>query len=320
MRIPAWYHRLKAEHVPLETWTASLRRGRRLLWCLVYGAMAVEAALYAEARPGFGQAILPGLAAAPVSGGTVAEESADPDQLADFIKRQWGVTVRWRDPKSFYDWPLTAEPANWTVAPIADRNVAPALKLVIEALSVYPPGFVRETMGPLFLCGALQVGTDPVGGLTYLSAIYVVAPDLDDAGMRIFVRDTVHHEFSTLALSKGTLDEAAWQKADPAGFAYAIETDKNAKLDATRLHDDPSDLPALYAAGFMSRYAEASIRNDFNTYADAVFGHPADLIALMARYPRIQRKVQLFEAAYVALDPGFRDYFARVGLDQAGQP
>jgi hypothetical protein len=314
----SWLRRLTAEDVPFETWARSLRQGRRLLWCLIYGAMLVEAAYYAQMRPVLGQALLPGLVSQPAT--TVSRVAADPAEakrLADLIHRQWGVEIHWRDAAHFQDWPPALQPKDWAVLPIADADLVPALKLVIEALSVYPPGFVRETMGPLVLCGGLKIGADPVGGMTYVSTIYIVASDLADPSMRLFARDTVHHEFSTLALSKAPLDDKAWLAANPPGFAYAIDTDSNAKMEATQLTDEPARLPALHEQGFMSRYGQASVRNDFNTYADAAFGHPADLVALMLQYPRIRRKAALFAGVYEALDPAFRAYFDRAGITAA---
>ncbi|HTH98432.1 MAG TPA: hypothetical protein VL574_13525 [Stellaceae bacterium] len=310
-----WLRRLKAENVPLDTWARSLRQGRRLLGLLLFAAMVAQAALYTHAEPGFGHAILPSWPGSrPETTAMATDDGTKAQDLAGFIERQWGVHVSWADPAHFRAWDPKLDPTGWHVEPIAQADIVPALKLVIQALSVYPPDFVRRTMGPLVLCGDLSIDGDHVGGVTYISTIFIIVPPLDDAATRVFVRDTVHHEFSTLALSQGTLDDKAWSAANPAGFAYAIAHDANAKLEATQITEDPAGSATLHAQGFLSRYGQASIRNDFNTYADAVFGHPADLVALMLRYPRIRQKAGLFQAAYIALDPDFGGYFARVGV------
>ncbi len=241
----------------------------------------------------------------------------DPAGLTAAIKTRWDVAVVWQDPSKFYAWPVSAVPKDLVVSPLEASDVVPALQVVADGLSIFPNSFVRSTISQIFLCGTLNAKGYPLGGLALAGGIYLAASGMSDPENRAYMRDTIFHESSTLVLYKVGLDEPAWNAANPPGFSYAIQNDPDAKLHATHWRDDPSDLDSLYSQGFLLRYGTASLRNDVNTYADAVFGHPRDLIALMHRSPPIARKVALLMAMYLRADPAFRPYFDSTGLAQA---
>ena len=241
----------------------------------------------------------------------------NPDRLTAAIKARWDVTVLWQHPSTFYAWPFSAVPKDLVISPLAASDVVPALQVVENALSIFPDSFVRSIVSEIFLCGTLNAKGNPLGGLALAGGIYLAASGMSDSENRAYMRDTIFHESSTLVLYKVGLDERGWNAANPPTFAYAIRNDPDAKLHATHWRDDPSELGSLYSEGFLLRYGTASLRNDVNTYADAVFGHPRDLIALMHRSPPIARKVTLLMAMYLRADPAFRHYFDSTGLTQA---
>lgn len=70
-----------------------------------------------------------------------------------------------------------------------------------------------------------------------------------------------------------------------------------------------------YENGFLSKYAETSVENDFNTYAEFVFAKPDELIKLAEHAPLIAKKLRLFIDAYSTLSPEMASIFNQSPLE-----
>ena len=73
-----------------------------------------------------------------------------------------------------------------------------------------------------------------------------------------------------------------------------------------------SDRPraALYEAGFLTQYAQASMEEDFNSIASRLIMGDETLYAAVARHPKLRAKAELVIEFYGRLDPSFtRDRF-----------
>lgn len=214
--------------------------------------------------------------------------------------------------------PLVAQPdrpVTMTDLPGDDRNAA--LAALDRAMSVYPPGFLDTILHRVVLAGRIGMWGTDVGGFFNDATIA-----LNDAGAAstagaVFVADSFHHELSSIVRNQVLFNVGAWTSDNPPGFAYKSLADYKAIL-AERPSVEGDD--ALHAQGFVSRYGTTSLDNDWNTYAERVFGHGRSLAVLIGRFPRMRDKVRQLLDIYARLDPRFEPYFQDTGLRAASAP
>ena len=224
------------------------------------------------------------------------------------IGRAHGLRVGFGDPTGFYVPPFGLADAaipDAAMTPAAVKDLRPALDGIAESLALYPAGFYARFCRAVFLCGTLRFGGVRADG-TYGPAWIVLAADpvVGPAGIRETARLGIHHEFSSLILSRvpglGTRWAALlprdWRATEQAGVALG----RTGTADG---HD-----------GFLSAYAATSAENDFNTYAETAFGDPLRSLALARRFELVRRKASLLLGAYLALDARVELAFRRLGL------
>jgi hypothetical protein len=99
---------------------------------------------------------------------------------------------------------------------------------------------------------------------------------------------------------------AKWSEFAPAGWHYADSAGEQLRRAGTT--DPPLD------TGFLNAYGATSIENDFNMYAEEMFGFPDYVACLAQKYPLIRRKLDFVMETYVAIDPAFTERFRKLGL------
>ena len=259
--------------------------------------------------------------AGPTSTGLSAAEKSEAAALAASIKQTWNLEVRYEGDTSKFILLVDHIPDNWRLDPIAANDTVPALQALKMALSVYPVDLIRQVagsqVGPVFLVRRIAVNGTEVGGMFMDGAIYVPARDMLSAESVTFAEDTLHHELALVGLYAGQSPKAAWAAVNAPGFAYLTEHDAEAVRVAGHRADATDSDDAVHEAGFMIKYAEASLEEDWQTYAEQAFGHPEVLVALANRFPRVKAKVKVFVEHYSSLDPAFESYFERTGLRAA---
>lgn len=233
------------------------------------------------------------------------------------LERRYGLQVLTRDLQA------TVAPAVDTPArPVRMADLPPgsepaALRSLDAAMAVYPPGFLHRMLRRVAMAGDLTVFGEEAGGLFGGAMVTVSYRYVGDPGSDGFDTDTFHHELSSVVRAQVAFNVTTWSAANPPGFAYMdLAAYKATLADAGSVDGDP----ALHAAGFVARYGQTSLDNDFNTYAEKVFGHGPDFAREIAAFPRMRRKTRQLMDIYEALDPGFADYFRRTGLDAAAGP
>ncbi len=193
-----------------------------------------------------------------------------------------------------------------------------ALAALQEALGRYPPGFVHRLIDRVALAGGITFfGNTDVGGFFVPRAVAINCGGDWTAEHRAFVSRTFHHEFSSLVRLAAPLDDAAWRAGNPDGFAYLSYAEYRAILSSDKPDRGGAD---LYARGFVRSYGMTDIDNDWNTYAERIFGDGAAFAGLIKDYPRLRAKTRVFLDTYSAMDPRFEAYFGQTGLRTAATP
>jgi hypothetical protein len=256
---------------------------------------------------------------------TVAAAKFDPKEasaLAAEINRTWNIEVRYEgDPSTFIIYGDHTPPV-WSLGRIDDADIVPGLKAIREALSVYPKSFIAKPYNrvhPIFLVRSITIKGLEVGGMIFGASIYVPTRAMQDPYSVTFAEDTFHHEFSLLAFHQGPSPVEAWSAVNPPGFAYETDSDPDVVRAAGHRPDAGETSDAVHEMGFLEKYAESALEEDWQTYAERAFNHPGDLIDFIKRFPRVKAKARIFIDHYESLDPAFNAYFDRTGLDKAIQ-
>ncbi len=190
-----------------------------------------------------------------------------------------------------------------------------ALAALQAALARYPPGFVHRLIDRVALAGGITFFKDTeVGGFFVPRTVAINCGGDWTAEHRAFVTRTFHHEFSSLVRLAAPLDDAAWTGRNPPGFSYLSYAEYRTILSSDRPDRGSTD---LYEKGFVRSYGMTDIDNDWNTYAERIFGDGAAFAALIRDFPRMKAKTRVFLDTYQGMDPRFADYFARTGLSAA---
>ncbi len=190
-----------------------------------------------------------------------------------------------------------------------------ALKSLAAALDPYPKGFIKRLVDTVVLAGDIRFwGGTRVGGCFFDRGIAIAYGGDGSDSVDPTNRDTFHHELSSHVRVAARLDDARWASFNAAGAGYLDEAAYR-RLIAEGQHAGGD--PALYEAGFVRPYGRSDIDDDWNTFAEQVFGHGPDFAILIRGYPRLRGKTALMLDAYQGLDPAFAPYFDSTGLRAA---
>ena len=132
---------------------------------------------------------------------------------------------------------------------------------------------------------------------------------------KINLHRIVHHEISSLLKLNYQFDNALWRSAMGPGFQYANDKDPWYQWKYVRGYIEPQEHSSereLLQRGLLRQYAETGVENDFNTYAEVIFGDPRRMRKLIRDYPIIARKYQVFKEFYMSIDPGFGPVFKKI--------
>ena len=255
--------------------------------------------------------VLAGLGAASLLA-NVAARAQSSEQAA--IEARYGLSILTADLQATVAAEVTRPDRPVQMTDLPARNLPAALASLRAALAVYPDGFVRQMLHRVALAGDITVYGQPAGGLFHRDMVAISDFNVDDPASASFDSDTLHHELSSIVRAHATFNVTAWEAANPPGFQY-LDLAAYKKVLADPGSVDGTD--ALHRQGFVARYGMTSLDNDWNTYAEKVFGHGRDFSREIRRFPAMQAKTRLLIDIYLSFDQGFGPYFQQTGLASA---
>jgi len=236
------------------------------------------------------------------------------EQIEHRLAEEHSLIIRAGDPDTFYVPPYSSADAKlpegkaFTASPTVLHE---SLKGVEDALNCYPKGFVSSLIKAIFISGELWFDGERAGG-TYGRSWLIVASSSKQEDIESNYNSAfygVHHELSSFVINRWPMVIVEWGELMPAGwepttsYSKALGVDRSAKPD--------------YANGFLSKYAETSVENDFNTYAEFAFGRSDELVDLAGRYPLVAKKLRLFIDAYMSTSPEMAAIFEQSSLEMS---
>ena len=232
-----------------------------------------------------------------------------PGQDPSTIRVLAGVTARYGiavhhdfERNHFFPPEWRKAPVNATGTRISPKELDRLAPIIALFLGRYPVPVVKRNLRDIYLFSDMRFFGKPYGGTNSTSALYVASQGENRGYSNLFLAGTLHHEFSSILLrgQRARFPTRAWKTANPSGFAYdgtGVEMLGRPNLLV------PS--PRFLEQGFLTRYSQSSLENDFNMIAGWMFTRPAEIRDFGERYPRIRKKLELAVSFYEALHSGF---------------
>ncbi len=233
------------------------------------------------------------------------------------LSKEHGLLISAGEPETFFVAPYTKADANISEAvilPASSSVLRESMQGIEDALSCYPQGFVSSMIDAIFISGEMWFEGKRAGG-TYGYSWIIVASSTKQEGYESNYETAyygVHHELSSFVFYRLPMVGIAWAELMPAEWQPAISYSAALGVDSLAEPD--------YENGFLSKYAETSIENDFNTYAEYAFGNPEKLAELASNYPLIAAKLRLFIGAYTIISPALEPIFRQTSLESSAAP
>lgn len=182
-----------------------------------------------------------------------------------------------------------ASPTYAKATEIKKGNVPRFILAAREFASVYEPSFLSRNLKAIYATNTLHFHGKEYGGTYKKSSIYIAS---DRTGMFHLV-STMHSELSSILIHRFGLSKNKWIAVNVRGWRYFGSgfgmLGQKKLLVGTAF---------LWQRGFLVKYSQASLEDDFNQFASWLFASREDLERLAKKYPRIRGKYELTKAFY----------------------
>ena len=187
---------------------------------------------------------------------------------------------------------------------VDDAELQRSRDIVARALAKYPAKVLSANLKAVYVLGRLEYSGVATGGTNSRNAVYVVNKPQYSSEV---IEKILHAEFSSILLRNFPqhLDEEKWRQINPPDFRYrgsgvqAVREKQASNRFETPLHEEE----------FLNKYSQASIEEDFNSYAGRLLMGDKDLWDAIERYPKLKAKAELTIKFYGKLDSGFTKEF-----------
>jgi hypothetical protein len=240
----------------------------------------------------------------------------------DNLIRQEYDLFKWRN--TFYEDNIifTADgnifPSEW-YDPVIDAKaeslsageVERSKRIIISALDKYPAQFLKYNLKNVYILKSLSYSGVSAGGTNSFDCVYIANDGVNMGYTDIIIEKEFHHEFSSIVLRNYwyIFKESAWRQSNPAGFVYfdeagggvgAIKEGKTSSVFSVQAHE----------SGFLYEYAQSTLENDFNSFAENIFMGEEDFFRTVEQYEKLKMKLDLIISLYNTIHPQFTfEYF-----------
>jgi len=228
------------------------------------------------------------------------------DKLFEPITSKYGIKIVYTIDDDFGPILLGGEQTHFNVAePIDTRVLARYPALLEKAFAKYPVSVIKEYLSAIYFAKALEYDGLRYGGTydPFRKIVYLVNNGKKSDELSI---GTFHHEFSSILLKRNGFYLNPWLEQNPEGFKYSMEKTCNIKeIYGVSQEGKASD----YNLGFVDAYCRISFENDFNEYSRMIFMQPQKFKRIIAQYPHVRRKFEIWLDFYHMIDPIFTEEY-----------
>ncbi len=237
------------------------------------------------------------------------------------IKKEYDL-FQWINSFSKNDILFTADentfPDEWYKSPInakaeslPEGEMERSKNIVIAALHKYPIEILNYNLKNVYVLKSMNFFGADYGGTNSIDAVYLTNNGVATSYTNAYIEESFHHEFSSILLRNyGYLfNEKQWRDINPEGFEYFDEsTGGSGAIKEGKASKDFSS--ELHESGFLYEYAQSTMENDFNSFAENIFMGNEVLFTVSEQYEKIEMKLNLIVSFYNTIHPQFTiEYF-----------
>ena len=162
---------------------------------------------------------------------------------------------------------------------------------------------MKKNLTDIYLIKGLKFYGKDFGGAYGKSALYINSEGESKGYSEQYLLSTMHSEFSSIFFCNywSEFPKKAWYAANVEGWEY-----EGTGVEMLGQEDIFSQSEELLGRGFLVKYSQSSLENDFNMFAFRAFTRAERLEELVAKYERIKKKYELVVQFYEKIDPGIR--------------
>ena len=199
---------------------------------------------------------------------------------------------------------------------LAEEEIERSKKIVLSALDKYPAKVLKENLEKLYVLKSMNFfGVD--FGATYVEdRVYMANSGIDMGYSDIIIEKEFHHEFSSILFINYyyLFKESDWRQINPADFVYFDEETGGAGAIKEEKASEEFD-PKMHEVGFLYEYAQSTLENDFNSFAENIFVNDGSFFELVEGYEKLSLKLDLIVDFYSSINPEFTlEYFKKISL------
>jgi len=223
------------------------------------------------------------------------------DQRIQEMRFEFNVQIFYRfDPALFF-------PPKWRNRPyfgkgkqISESDLDRAVAVCKQFLSEHPKPVIQKNLTHIFLLGDLEFNGLQYGGTYIQSAIYVMSDGLAKGYTVDFLRSMCHAEFSSILFRNYPFPSDEWSQLNPKDFRYGNSGAEFLRQDNVRGTSDE-----LQSNGFLIKYSQSTLEDDFNVMTEWLFAKPAELESVAERFEVIRKKREIAIRFYQSIDPNY---------------
>ena len=215
----------------------------------------------------------------------------------DKIRKTYGINIHYRyDRKKCFPQSWLRPPISAKGSQISSKEAERLLTIIEEFLSKYPKRVLLINLSDIYLLGKLEfysksyVATANKSGL----ALYIKSGEESKGFSELFLQGTMHSQFSSILLSNYSylFPTEAWEAANASGWQYIGTQEEILGGKAYKQSEE------LLSRGFLVKYSQSSLENDFRMFANWIFTRPKQVQELASSHSRINEKYKLVKQFY----------------------
>lgn len=197
---------------------------------------------------------------------------------------------------------------------LAESEIERSRKIMLSALDKYPAEVLKKKLKKLYVLKSMNFfGVDY--GATYAeNCVYVANDGIDEGYTDLVIEKEFHHEFSSVLFIDYyyLFNESEWRQINSADFVYFDEETGGAAAIKEEKASEEFD-PKLHEVGFLYEYAQSTLENDFNSFAENIFAYDGNFFEIVEEYEKLSLKLELTIEFYNSINPKFTiEYFKEI--------
>lgn len=196
------------------------------------------------------------------------------------------------DPASFFPGAWTVPAMDMLAEEIHWKDAEALVPVLKQFLAAHPADVIEGNLEHIYLLGRLSFQGRDYGGTHTNKSIYVVW-DRSRKYTLPFLLERLHSEFSSTLRDHHAFPTDRWLQINPPDFHYTgtgFEMLGDGNIYTSTKQE--------WVDGFLVKYSQSSLENDFNMIAAWLFTKPDELETIARQSTRMNQKIMLAEEFY----------------------